>query len=138
MRSPFLLWEVLVSKTVITKNAGTAKIAIALSLTANVSEERILDVVDATVIYHIRAEHTGVDCISSKEDLKSFWQKYQSVCDRIKNEDHCNSASVFPAVPVSAAFEIGRRHMMETHPVLDIYEECNGFFKAVTIGGLNI
>lgn len=128
----------IVSKTVITKNAGTAKIAIALSLTANVSEERILDVVDATVIYHIRAEHTGVDCISSKEDLKSFWQKYQSVCDRIKNEDHCNSASVFPAVPVSAAFEIGRRHMMETHPVLDIYEECNGFFKAVTIGGLNI
>ena len=92
---------------------------------------------DASVIYHIRAKHIGVDCISSTEDLKAFWEQYQTVCDRIKNEDHCNRASVFPAVPVSAAFEIGRRHMPGAHPILNIYEECDGFFKAVTIGGLN-
>ena len=126
-----------VSRQVRPESTNRDEIAIILSLTANVTEKRVLDVVDAAVIYHIRAEHIGVDCISSTEDLKAFWQQYQTVCDCIKNKDHCNSASVFPAIPISAAFEIGRRHMLGTHPKLDIYEECNGFFKAVTIGGLN-
>lgn len=126
-----------VSKTIREESTEENEIAIILSLTASVAEERVLDAVDAAAIYHIRAERTGVDCISSTEDLKAFWQQYQIVCDRIKNEDLSNRASVFPAVPVSAAFEIGRRHMAGAHPALDIYEEYNGFFKAVTIGGSN-
>jgi len=112
--------------------------AIILSLTAEVAEQRVLEVLDAAVIYHIRAENISVDCISSAEDLKAFWMEYQYVCDQIKNEDHCNSASVFPAIPVSAAFEIGRRHMTGVHPILHIYEDNNGFFKTVTIGGSEI
>lgn len=124
-----------VSKQIRAESPNKDEVAIVLSLTADVAEKRVIDAADPTVIYHIRAERTGVDCISSTEDLKDFWQQYQTVCDRIKNEDHCNNASVFPAIPVSAAFEIGRRHMPGAHPVLNIYEECNGFFKAVTIGG---
>lgn len=124
-----------VSRQVRPESTNKDEIAIILSLTADVAEKRVLDVVDAAVIYQIRAERIGVDCISSTEDLKEFWQQYQTVCDCIKNKDHCNKASVFPAIPVSAAFEIGRRHMPGAHPELDIYEECHGFFKAVTIGG---
>ena len=43
--------------------------------------------------------------------------------------------AVFPAVPVSAAFEIGRRHMPAVHPILHIYDDYDGFFEALTIGG---
>ena len=57
------------------------------------------------------------------------------MCDKIKNNDHCDNAAVFPAIPVSAAFEIGRRHMHGVHPVLHIYDDDNGFFEALTIGG---
>ena len=111
------------------------KIAIVMSLTANVSVDRILSVYNAPVIYHIYAENNGADCIRSLEDLKLFWQEYQKTCDHIKNEDHVETAAVFPAVPVSAAFEIGRRHMPSVHPVLHIYDDNDGFFEALTIGG---
>ena len=111
------------------------KIAIILSLTAHVSIDRILSVYNAATIYHICAERNGVDCIASLEDLKLFWREYQTVCDWIKNSDHKGTAAVFPAIPVSAAFEIGRRHMPGVHPELHIYDDDNGFFEALTIGG---
>ena len=63
-----------------------------------------------------------------------FWQEYQTVCDLIKNSDHIETAAVFPAIPVSAAFEIGRRHMPGVHPELHIYDDDNGFFEALIIG----
>lgn len=111
------------------------KTAIILSLTARVAVERVMPVFKASKIYHIYAERTGVDCIASRKDLRLFWQKYHQVCDQIKNVDHQDSAAVFSAIPVSAAFEVGRRHMPGVHPVLHIYEDDNGFFEALTIGG---
>lgn len=111
------------------------RIAIVLSLTAEVSLERVWGVYNASTVYHLRAEKNSVDCIASIEDLKLFWQEYQKVCDHIKNTDHATSVAIFPAVPVSAAFEIGRRHMPGVHPELHIYDDDNGFFEAITIGG---
>ena len=111
------------------------KIAIILSLTAKVSIDRVLSVFNAGKIYHIYAENNCVDCIASLEDLRLFWQEYQSVCNQITNTDHCESAAVFPAVPVAAAFEIGRRHMSGVHPDLHIYDDDKGFFEALIIGG---
>ena len=117
------------------ENGDAGKTAVILSLTARISPARVLTVYNAATIYHIVAKSNGVDCIASPEDLKLFWQEYQSVCDQIKNNDHCDNAAVFPAIPVSAAFEIGRRHMHGVHPVLHIYDDDNGFFEALTIGG---
>ena len=68
-------------------------------------------------------------------DLKAFGQKYQAVCDQIKNVDGCLEIKLFPAVPVSAAFEIGRRYMPEVFPKIHIFDECDGFFETITIGG---
>lgn len=124
------------STEIIRNETGDAgKTAVILSLTARVSPARVLTVYNAATIYHIVAKSNGVDCIASPEDLKLFWQEYQRVCDQIKNNDHCDNAAVFPAIPVSAAFEIGRRHMHGVHPVLHIYDDDNGFFEALTIGG---
>ena len=40
-------------------------------------------------------------------------------------------------MPVSAAFELGRRHMPAVHPILEIYDDDDGFFKTLEIGGTN-
>lgn len=111
------------------------EVALIVSLTADIDISRITNVIDVDTIYIIKAKRTGVDCIRSMLDLKAFWQKYQSVCDQIKNVDGCLEINLFPAVPVSAAFEIGRRYMPEAFPKIYIFDECDGFFETITIGG---
>ena len=78
----------------------------------------------------------GVDCISRIIDLSRFWHQYQNVLDEIRNTYlEVESVRVFPAIPVSAAFEIGRRYMPGIYPALKIYDDDNGFFETITIGG---
>ena len=118
------------------KIGNRKKIAIVLSLTAEINFERVTSVLeDVGIIYYLKAERNNTDCIKSLEDLKNFWQNFQNICDQIKNVDKEKEAFLFPAIPVSAAFEIGRRHMKGAHPIIHIYEENDGFFKTITIGG---
>ena len=117
-------------------NQVGSRVAIILSLTAEIALERVTNVFDADVIYIIRAERTGVDCILSEADLSGFWHKYQEACDEIRNTySEIEEICVFPAIPVSAAFELGRRYMPGVYPKLKIYEDNNGFFETLTIGG---
>ena len=112
------------------------RIAMVLSLTADIAEERVTSVIDVDVIYYIRASHFGVDSIQSIADLSAFWHTYQDVCDEIRNTyTDTHEIAVFPAVPVSAAFEVGRRYMPSVYPNLVIYDDDDGFFKTLTIGG---
>lgn len=111
------------------------KVALIISLTDLIAPTRITSVFDAGTIIHIRALNTGVDCVRSVEDLHLFWKEYQRACDLIKDEKPEGTVALFPAVPVSAAFEIGRRHMPGVHLPLHIYEEDNGFFETLVIGG---
>ena len=112
------------------------RIALVLSLTANIAAERITDVYDADILFFIRANRFGVDCIQSPADLAAFWSVYQAVCDEIKNTySEVHEIGVFPAMPVSAAFEIGRRYMPGVYPMFKIYDDDNGFFETTTIGG---
>lgn len=116
-------------------NSESSKTALVVSLTAEINIERVLRVYDAGIVYCIKAKRKGVDCISSEEDLKLFWQEYQKVCDLLKNEEQCETVVVFPAVPVSAAFEMGRRYMPGIYPKMVIYDDDDGFVKTLTLGG---
>ena len=120
---------------IINKEGDCGKAAIIMSLTAEISVERVIPVCNFGIIYQISSAKHTTDSIESLEDLKEFWQAFQSVCDQIVNDDQLKQAAVFPAVPVSAAFEIGRRHMPGVHPTLQLYDDCNGFFHALDIGG---
>lgn len=124
-----------ITERIVYNTGDSEKIALIFSLTALIDDSRVRKIYDAGIVYRISAKQRGVDCISSLEDLKLFWQEFQKVCDQIKNKDKREEVAVFPAVPVSAAFEIGRRHMPGVHPVLHIYDDDNGFFEALTIGG---
>lgn len=78
---------------------------------------------------------TGVDCIKSVENLSAFWHTYQNTLDEILNT-HGTECQIylFPAMPVSAAFEVGRRYMLNTHPSITIFDENNGFFETLKMG----
>lgn len=110
-------------------------VALNISLTNDINNERILSVGNFEAIYKIKADTNGVDCIKSIDDLSAFWHTYQGVLDEILNK-HGTECQIhlFPAVPVSAAFEIGRRYMLNTHPSVTIFDENNGFFETLKMG----
>lgn len=110
------------------------KIALVLSLTAEINIERITSIFNADVIYIISAEHQGVDSINSLDDLSAFGHLYQEICDEAKNIDRAYEICLFPAIPVSAAFEIGRRYMPKIYPLIRIFDDINGFIETITIG----
>lgn len=110
-------------------------IALNISLTNNVNNDRIFSVGEYEAIYTIQADTIGVDCIKSSQDLSKFWHIYQQVLDEILNKygSDCQ-IHLFPAIPVSAAFEVGRRYMLNTHPCITIFDENNGFMKTLKMG----
>mgnify|MGYP006879779416 FL=1 len=79
-------------------------------LTNKFQIDRIPQIDKYRAIYRITASKLEVDCIKSISDLSAFWHAYQGVCEKILNLYGRNiGVYLFPAVPVSAAFEIGRR-----------------------------
>ena len=110
-------------------------IALNISLTNEVNNDRIFSVGKYESVYKIKAETNGVDCIKSVEDLSAFWHTYQNVFDEILNTHGAGcKIHLFPAMPVSAAFEVGRRYMLNTHPSITIFDENNGFFETLKMG----
>lgn len=113
-------------------------VALIVSLSGSKSDEErelFAETVNAEFVYEIRASIPSVDCISSKDDLSSFWHVYQSTMDTIRTEHpEALEVAVLPAVPVSAAFEMGRRFMPGVYPKLTIYDFAEGFIKTLAIG----
>lgn len=116
------------------KRGNGTKVAVIVSVTSEIDLSRVMAIDDFDTIYHLKAENYGVNAIKSKEDLGCFWKQYQKLLDSIKNNDHVEDVSLFPAVPVSAAYEMGRRCMPHTYPKITVYDECDGFFETITIG----
>ena len=116
-------------------DATNGIVALNISLTNDVNNDRLLSVGNYEAIYKIKAETNGVDCIKSIEDLSAFWHTYQNTLDEILNV-HGTECQIylFPAMPVSAAFEVGRRYMLNTHPSITIFDENNGFFETLKMG----
>lgn len=117
-------------------NQENESVALVISLTNEISDDRIPQIDKYRSIYKITASKLEVDCIKSISDLSAFWHTYQSVFEEILNLYGRNvGVHLFPAVPVSAAFEIGRRYMANTYPKINIYDECDGFFETLILGG---
>ena len=92
--------------------SGGKKVAIILALTSDIDISRVSSVCDFDVVYKLDAGENSVDCIRSEDDLKEFWHKYQEMFDEIKNlYPDVTEVSLFPSVPVSAAFAVGSRYM---------------------------
>lgn len=106
-------------------------VAIVLSVTAEIEMEAVLKVAAFKTVYIMRADRQGDESIKSEKDLSAFWHKYKELCESLKGEEEL---SVFPSVPVSVAFEIGRRYMVGIYPKMIIYDRDGDFFETLTIG----
>ncbi|SPD72606.1 conserved hypothetical protein [uncultured Desulfobacterium sp.] len=110
-------------------------VALNLSLSANIDNERILAVFSGknVSIWRMSIEAPNNDFLKSREQLKLVRQQFRRLFDRIKT---CHGQDallhVFPAVPVSVAVELGRVWMPKADLPLCIYDQnrkVGGFEK---------
>ena len=116
-----------------------AKVALKLAVSATITDERIHRVLGENVpIWSITAELPHNDIVRRSEDLHTWRRLLRTTFDRIKAVNSSDAEiHVFPALPVSAAIEIGRVWMPKADLSLVIYDENRhhgGFMRALEIG----
>lgn len=77
-----------------------------------------------TSVWSIRTPNPHNDIMRSREDLAAFTQVFKLLLNEIKaahGED--STISVFPALPVSAAVEVGRSWMPKADLPLLVYDQ---------------
>ncbi len=113
------------------------KIALNLSITADISDERIKDVLGEDVdIWKIESSMHGNDIIKDRKDIEAYRKAIFAVYEKIKDKYGRNcKINIFPAMPIAIAIETGRAWMKKSHPKLIIYDEKNGFKKCLEIEG---
>ena len=114
--------------------------ALILGVSAPISDERITSVLGEDVsIWSIMAAERGVDVMRRKEDLSRFRKEVRAILAEIKAAHGENAIiSVFPALPVSAAVEVGRVWMQKADLPLQVYDQQphpRGFLPALMIQG---
>lgn len=114
-------------------------VALVFALSATVTDDRVIDVLGAdTAIWRIDAEQPHNDIMKRPTDLAEFRRLTRSIFNAIKAR-HGERAviNVFPAMPVSAAVEVGRVWMPKADLPLVVFDQnrtLKGFVRALEIG----
>jgi hypothetical protein len=114
-------------------------VALVFALSATVTDDRITDVLGAdAAIWRIEAEQPHNDIMKRSADLAEFRRRTRSIFSAIKAK-HGERAviNVFPAMPVSAAAEVGRVWMPKADLPLVVFDQnrsSKGFVRALDIG----
>lgn len=114
-------------------------VALVLALSATVKDERVVDVLGSDVsIWAIEALSPHNDVMRRRTDLAEFRRLLRSTFNAIK-ATHGEDAVIhlFPALPVSAAVEVGRAWMPKADLPMVIYDQNRrqGFVRTFSIGG---
>jgi hypothetical protein len=118
---------------------GHGSVSLVLALSATVADERIFAALGADArIWAIEADRPHNDIMKRPQDLAEFRRLVRSTFNAIKAV-HGEQATIhiFPALPVSAAVEVGRVWMPKADLSLVIYDQNrkrNGFMPTFTIG----
>jgi len=122
------------------EGAGGADVHVALklALSATVADDRIYAVLGPdAAIWSLAAQNPHNDIMRRPEDLAEFRRRLRRLLDGIKSvhgEDVV--INVFPALPNSAAIEVGRVWMPKADRPLRIYDQnsrAGGFIETITI-----
>lgn len=113
-------------------------IAVNLSLSASISNKRITSVLgEDTSIWTLTIDNPNNDFLKTREQLKSFREKFRSLLNMIKYiYGENNIIHIFPAVPVAIAVEIGRIWSHKADLPMRIYDQntkAGGFIHAFDI-----
>lgn len=112
--------------------------ALVLGLSATISKERIDAVLGHDVsVWSLTATSPHNDIMRNAGDLSCFRQELRRLFDRIKSV-HGEGATinVFPALPVSAAVELGRVWMPKADLPMIVFDQnrrVGGFASALQI-----
>lgn len=117
---------------------GSDTVGLILAMSAHINPGRAKAVLgDAAAIWEARADMPHNDILRRADDLKTFRQMMRSIYDGIKtNHPAARAIHVFPALPVSAAVEVGRTWMPKADLPLEVYDEnlsLGGFRHALRI-----
>lgn len=119
---------------------GPPQIAVALklALSATLTDDRIRSVLgDDAAIWSLTGENPHNDIMRRPEDLAEFKRQLRRLFDRIKAVHGENTViNVFPALPNSAAVEVGRVWMPKADLPLKVYDQnrsAGGFIPTLTI-----
>jgi len=106
-----------------------------ISLSAEVNEDRITSVVDGTLsIWKLTIDNPNNNFLTHPETLEDFRVSVRSLMNKIKAvHGHNDVLKVFPCMPNSASVEFGRVWMPKADLTMEIYDERDGFRKAITI-----
>jgi hypothetical protein len=100
-------------------------VALKLEISAPIADERVTAVLgDGACIWSIAAHKPHNDIFRRLEDVAALAKIFRTALDDIKNA-HGEDMRVhlFPAIPVSAAVEVGRSWQPKAHPTLRIYDQ---------------
>ncbi|WP_171175733.1 SAVED domain-containing protein [Ruegeria sp. HKCCA4633] len=118
---------------------GPKRVALKLSITSQISDDRITGAVGTDVsIWEIKSTPQKHGVIRHKEDLSRFRTIVRSTLDEIKNVHGMDvELMVFPAMPVSCSVEFGRVWQPKAHPDIHIYDQTKdqGFLQRMTLAG---
>jgi hypothetical protein len=108
------------------------------SLSATVTHDRIQKIFGGNVsVWEITVSGApSNDFLKTEALLSDFRHTVRHAFDKIKSHHGCAELHIFPAMPVSAAVELGRVWMPKVDMPLVIYDankEKNDFYKTITI-----
>ena len=114
------------------------KVALNISLSASIENNRITNILgEDCSIYTLTIDKPFNDFLKTKEQLNEFSRIIRTLFNQIKLK--CSSAtplSIFPAMPIATAIELGRCWMPKADMPLIVYDENkinSGFFKTLEI-----
>ncbi len=115
-----------------------SKVALNISLSGTVVNDRICAVLgEDCSVYTLTVDNPFNDFLRSEAQLIRFGEIIRRLLDEIKAEYGGNTPlHVFPAMPVSASIELGRRWMPKADMSLIIYDQntaIGGFVESLTI-----
>ncbi|WP_029277849.1 SAVED domain-containing protein [Pedobacter borealis] len=97
-----------------------------ISLSGNITNDRIEQVLsDNCSIWELTIKNPHNDCLRTKEILSSFRRSARQIFNIIKQKHGQNEClHVFPAMPISAALELGRVWMPKADVPFKMYDQC--------------
>lgn len=119
-------------------STANGKVALVLGVSATVEHDRIIAACGPdAAIWSVTAANPHNDIVRSAEDQIEFRRLLRQVFNRIKAV-HGEAATIhlFPALPVSAAVDVGRVWMPKADLPLSVYDQNRqrgGFFEALKI-----
>jgi hypothetical protein len=127
---------------VIRPRARKASPVLVISLSDIIARDRITSVLGAAVsIWELTIDRPHNDFLNSRDQLSSFRRVVRSLLIEI-GQAHGKSTelSIFPAMPIACAVELGRVRMPKAEMPFTIYDQNNqrgGFIRALNIGEAN-